>query len=53
MYGDRIQPQIRMIEIEGRKIALMHEPQMIDALAQSGNLILSFMGILMRLIFAK
>lgn len=37
MYGDRIQPQIRMIEIQGKKIALMHEPQMIDALAQSGN----------------
>lgn len=26
-----------MIEIQGKKIALMHEPQMIDALAQSGN----------------
>lgn len=35
MYGERIGPQIRKIEIEGRKIALMHEPQMIDALAAS------------------
>lgn len=37
MYGERIQPQIREIEIEGKKIALMHEPQMIEALAFSGK----------------
>lgn len=37
MYEERIQPQIREIEIEGRKIALMHEPQMIEALALSGK----------------
>jgi len=37
MYGDRIQKQIRNIEIEGRKIALMHEPQMLDELALSGK----------------
>lgn len=37
MYGERIQPQIRHFEIEGKKIALMHEPQMIDALAFSGS----------------
>ncbi len=37
MYGDRIQKQIRKIEIDGKKIALMHEPQMIEELALSGN----------------
>ncbi|MGB9711281.1 MAG: metallophosphoesterase [Thermodesulfovibrio sp.] len=37
MYGERIQPQIRELEIEGKKIALMHEPQTIEALAQSGR----------------
>jgi putative phosphoesterase len=33
MYGDRIQNQIRKIEINGKKIALMHEPQMIEEIA--------------------
>lgn len=37
MYGDRIQNQIRKIEISGKKIALMHEPKMIDELALSGK----------------
>ncbi|GAQ95765.1 hypothetical protein TAGGR_3241 [Thermodesulfovibrio aggregans] len=37
MYGERIQPQIREFEIEGKRIALMHEPQMLEALAQSGR----------------
>lgn len=37
MYGDRIQKQIRTFEIEGKKIALMHEPQMIEELALSDN----------------
>ncbi len=37
MYGERIQKQIRTLEIEGRKIALMHEPQMINELAFSGS----------------
>lgn len=37
MYGDRIQSQIRKIEIFGKKIALMHEPQMIEELALSGE----------------
>ncbi len=37
MYGERIQKQIRTFEIEGKKIALMHEPQMIEELALSGN----------------
>jgi putative phosphoesterase len=37
MYGERIQPQIREFEINGKKIALMHEPQIIEVLAQSGR----------------
>uniref|UniRef100_A0A7C4EPM1 Phosphoesterase n=1 Tax=Thermodesulfovibrio aggregans TaxID=86166 RepID=A0A7C4EPM1_9BACT len=37
MYGDRIQNQIREIDIKNKRIALMHEPQMIDSLAKSGN----------------
>jgi Predicted phosphoesterase len=35
MYGERIQNQIRELEIENKKIALMHEPQMIDSIALS------------------
>lgn len=35
MYGDRIKKGIRNIDIEGKKIALMHEPQMLDELALS------------------
>lgn len=35
LYGDRIQEQIRKIEIGGKKIALMHEPRLLDELAQS------------------
>ncbi|MCX8026233.1 MAG: metallophosphoesterase [Thermodesulfovibrionales bacterium] len=37
MYGDRIQRQIRKIEIHGKRVALMHEPQMLEELALSGN----------------
>lgn len=37
MYGERIQPQIREFEIESKKFALMHEPQMLEALALSGK----------------
>ncbi len=37
MYGDRIQNQIREIDIKNKRIVLMHEPQMIDSLAKSGN----------------
>ncbi|WP_353683524.1 metallophosphoesterase [Thermodesulfovibrio sp. 3907-1M] len=37
MYGERIQPQIREFEINGKRIALMHEPQIVEALAQSGR----------------
>lgn len=37
MYGERIQNQIRVLEIEGKKIALMHEPQMIEEIALSGR----------------
>jgi len=35
MYGERIQNQIRELEIENKKIALMHEPQMIESIALS------------------
>jgi putative phosphoesterase len=35
MYGERIQNQIRELEIENKKIALMHEPQMIDSITLS------------------
>lgn len=44
MYGDRIQQQIRKIEIQGKKIALMHEPQMIEELALSGEIDLLVYG---------
>lgn len=44
MYGDRIQRQIRKIEIDGKKIALMHEPQMIEELALTGNFDLIIYG---------
>jgi len=37
MYGERIQNQIRELEIENKKIALMHEPQMIESIAISGK----------------
>jgi len=37
MYGERIQNQIRELEIEHKKIALMHEPQMIESIALSGK----------------
>jgi len=37
MYGERIQPQIREFEIESKKFALMHEPQMLEPLALSGK----------------
>lgn len=36
LYGDRIQEQIRKIEIGGKNIALMHEPRLLEELAQSG-----------------
>lgn len=35
MYGDRIQKAIRTIEVAGKKIAIMHEPQVIEELALS------------------
>lgn len=37
MYGDRIKPQIREFEIGGKRFALMHEPQMLEALTLSGK----------------
>lgn len=37
MYGDRIQNQIRELNIRDKRIVIMHEPQMIEALARSGN----------------
>lgn len=36
LYGDRIQEQIRKIEIAGKKIALMHEPRLLEELSMSG-----------------
>ncbi len=35
MYGHRIEKGIRSLEIGGRKIALMHEPQLLEELALS------------------
>lgn len=35
MYGDKIQKAIRTIEIAGKKIAIMHEPQVLEELALS------------------
>ncbi|MCS7203370.1 MAG: metallophosphoesterase [Thermodesulfovibrio sp.] len=37
LYGERIQNQIRELEIYERRVALMHEPQAVEALAQSGK----------------
>lgn len=37
MYEDKIQNQIREVNIEDRRIAIMHEPQMIEPLAGSGD----------------
>lgn len=44
MYGDRIQKQIRKLELGGKRIALMHEPQMIEDLALSNNFDLIIYG---------
>jgi hypothetical protein len=37
LFQDRIHPQPYLLTIEGRKIVIVHEPTVVDALADSGH----------------